>query len=98
MICDVPSFVVKVEEIVAMNHFKSVRQEDQYTLSRETLPTALQASCKCSYSLCLSPGVDFCQFILVVSLVDLFRKCTSAVSGPQLSVSSLSTVRTRRTG
>ena len=33
---------VKVEDIVAMNHFKSSRKEDQCTLSRDTLPTALQ--------------------------------------------------------
>ena len=36
--------LVKVEDIVAMNHFRSFRKEDQYMLSHNTLPTALQAS------------------------------------------------------
>ena len=33
---------VRVDVIVQMNHFKSIRQEDQKVLSRHTLPTSVE--------------------------------------------------------
>ena len=53
-------FVVKVEDIISMTHFKSKHNEDQQILSRQTLPTAVYES----YTSCHRPPAlnDFTMY------------------------------------